>query len=67
MNILVNKRALDEQGVMILELLKDTILKDVIGCSLRYPISDETRQQAASALCNVLEVCLQLNTIESTR
>ncbi|CAE6362198.1 unnamed protein product [Rhizoctonia solani] len=56
MNILVNKRALDEQGVVILGLLKDTILKDVIGCSLRYPISDETRQQAASALCNVLEL-----------
>ncbi|KAF8714476.1 hypothetical protein RHS03_00215, partial [Rhizoctonia solani] len=64
MNTLASQQALDEQGLMILGLLRDSIFKNIIGCSLQYPISGETRRQARVSLSNVHEqlVGIQITT-----
>ncbi|ELU39771.1 hypothetical protein AG1IA_06179 [Rhizoctonia solani AG-1 IA] len=47
---------LDEQGIIMLRLLRDGIFRDIIGCSPEYPVSGKAIQQANSALNNVLEL-----------
>ncbi|QRW20818.1 sodium/potassium-transporting ATPase subunit alpha [Rhizoctonia solani] len=56
MNTLANQQALDEQGLTILGLLRDSVFKNIIGCSLQYPISGETRRQARVSLSNIHEL-----------
>ncbi|CAE6445584.1 unnamed protein product [Rhizoctonia solani] len=56
MNSLKKNWVLDEQGSTVLGLLRNVILGNMYGCSLQYPISDEARQQASSALGGLLEL-----------
>ncbi|CCO30001.1 hypothetical protein BN14_04025 [Rhizoctonia solani AG-1 IB] len=56
LNIVTKQRALDKQGAMVLGVLRDSTSQSIAECSLQYPISDEARQRASSALSNVLEL-----------
>ncbi|KAF8714475.1 hypothetical protein RHS03_00214, partial [Rhizoctonia solani] len=60
---LARKWTLDEEGIVELEMLQDNIFKNLIGCHIQYPSSDETRKQAHNALGNMLEfMSIQITT-----